>query len=132
MLNARHHNNESPMPEFFWWPVIVGEVHSEHIITIHSERIPLIEKRLQGIPLTEEWLLKFGFEEMEFENCFSINYAPFEFKVELLPKEDFIIFKNRNENTHHAQCKYVHQLQNLYFALTGEELTITSPEIINT
>ena len=23
-----------------------------------------------------------------------------------------------------AECDYVHQLQNLYFALTGEELTI--------
>jgi len=71
---------------------------------------------LKPIPLTEEWLLKFGFEKGH--------------KGKL-----FVILKNNlgyeNGRTYfnsscisESQPKHVHQLQNLYFALTGEELTI--------
>ena len=67
------------------------------------------------IPLTEEWLTKFGFELIEgnfhlYANGFSldINGSITKFWV--------------NETI--VDIKYVHQLQNLFFALTGEELKI--------
>jgi hypothetical protein len=63
------------------------------------------------ILLTEEWLLKLGFKK------FCKDYAK---KGIILHtrKRGFIIRKSV------PQMDYVHQLQNLYFALTGEELTI--------
>ena len=64
----------------------------------------------EPIPLTEEWLVKFGFEihivEMVFGNFYlKINGDHFEYYC-----------NNR------VELKYVHQLQNLYHALMGEEL----------
>jgi hypothetical protein len=71
------------------------------------------------IPLTEEWLLKFGFREQ--------------------PLDEITIYRfngltlNANAKTHYSATYkggfikfvlYVHQLQNLYFVLTGNELEI--------
>jgi hypothetical protein len=75
------------------------------------------------IQLTEEWLVKFGFEKkyqtFEFKGLnidgtvvhFSFDKWCSEYDIENC---DFIEIP--------AECKYVHQLQNLYFALTNEEL----------
>lgn len=74
--------------------------------------------KYEPIPLTEEWLLKFGFKRIEVE-----GYPVFLnkiFAIEFYEEESDVLF----ENISIAQIKYVHQLQNLYFALTGEELTI--------
>lgn len=72
------------------------------------------------IPITEEWLLKFGFQKGKFDYL----------------KNNLEILELNNNGIFDAYCtdlefsvfiseiKYVHSLQNLYFALTGEELTI--------
>jgi hypothetical protein len=75
---------------------------------------------IQPIPLTEEWFLKFGFEHSGgyLWNCKKIGENRF--------------LNNPYSVTHFeikgyfgkSHIQYVHQLQNLYFALTGEELTI--------
>jgi len=74
----------------------------------------------QKIPLTEEWLLKFGFEKI-YE-----YYYKGRFFIENLfdNRFTFRITINNAESAHANSVKYVHQLQNLYFALTGEELII--------
>jgi hypothetical protein len=72
---------------------------------------------IDAVQLTEEWLLKFGF---------SINGIVFWKKSLFLVyfKGLFYIMPNINRRTQRGLViKYVHQLQNLYFALTGEELT---------
>ena len=76
------------------------------------------------IPLTEEWLLKFGFtrhhddyyNDIVFIKNVVNNYE-FEWGVYPITLNGGIQINNRK------LLKYVHQLQNLYFALTGEELT---------
>lgn len=89
------------------------------------------------IPLTEEWLLNFGFEKFIYdseETGFGVEY---ELKaspdVFLSYSDDFSLGiyseESRKENDMaviptHENIKHVHQLQNLYFALTGEELTL--------
>jgi hypothetical protein len=76
------------------------------------------------IPLTEEWLLKFGFS-CEVKISSQMGTDGVEFRVYNLGKFTF--------NTNHGwwysvihlrvtPLDYVHQIQNLYFALTGEEL----------
>ena len=76
---------------------------------------------IEPILLTEEWLLKMGFkpqgEGYSYTNLllqdFRESYSMFEWdsynEVEVCIKNDI---------------KYIHQLQNLYFALTEEELEI--------
>ena len=76
------------------------------------------------IPLTEEWLLKFGFEDLD-------TYLKLDFgKLSLVYYVDgeklYLFIDNGEEcgSFHLKHIKSVHQLQNLYFALTGKELTI--------
>jgi len=68
----------------------------------------------EPISLNEEWLLKFGFEKRDDVN-FDINNKGF-----------CIGIKNLKFSHHYfkAEIKHVHQLQNLYYALTQTELTI--------
>jgi hypothetical protein len=74
------------------------------------------------IPLTEEWLMKFGFVPID-ERGYS---------KEVVNKEDnyeynFVLSKlayGYDNDVCLYVIQYIHQLQNLYFALTGEELTI--------
>ena len=80
-----------------------------------SDFIIVHDDNWKPIPLTEEWLLKFGFVKKEIgyskltsmEECFLISFGK---------------HININGVKFNNEIKYVHQLQNLYFALTGEEL----------
>jgi hypothetical protein len=79
---------------------------------------------IEPIPLTEEWLLKFGFEDNQIRN--NGLYLRVEFHLETIifwagiEDEDLTI----ESEIPLAYIHHVHQLQNLYHALTGEELTI--------
>ncbi len=84
--------------------------------------------KLKPIPLTEEWLLKFGFIIRYFNED---KTKPLFWKVEqnrhidiyFEPVISAFAFKI-NSIQYSAPIKSVHQLQNLYFALTGSELTV--------
>ena len=81
----------------------------------------------KGVKTTEEWLLKFGFKKDSvrdynictnahgnaFLTAFSDDYETVYFYQNYVISTDYS-----------AKVKYVHQLQNLYFALTQEELKI--------
>lgn len=84
----------------------------------------------QPIPLTEEWLVKFGFVDNSYGRFY--KYIDNEFYITVSFKD----YAHTQLSEHPVEvndyslpldCKYVHQLQNLYFALTGEELTIAEP-----
>jgi len=83
------------------------------------------------IPLTEEWLIKLGllFKSKNLYGYFEYDFPYDSFKITYDssdPDPDYqIIFEGNGL----AYVKYVHQLQNLYFALTGEELTIKEPAV---
>ena len=91
-------------------------------------RLELMENNkieYKPIPLTEEWLVKLGFTRHHADysnNVIYIKNVPdnTEFEWGVYPNElgSGIQIQNRKI------LKYVHQLQNLYHALTGEELTI--------
>jgi hypothetical protein len=68
----------------------------------------------QPISLTEEWLLKFGFISNPYEDRYEKGVLHVECDKTKGETQLWI------ENMPHI--KYVHELQNLYFALTGEEL----------
>lgn len=118
---------------------------------------------LKPIPLTEDWLVRFGFEEVQ-EFIKKGNGADWQpeypktifkgFKIEINEDHYFVYFESNmqwlskgnfklNEDLSYGiilgsfydqyecsdivNCKipeYIHQLQNLYFVLTGKELTL--------
>lgn len=87
------------------------------------------QEDIKPIPLTEEWFLKFGFYKddrgEEDSVCrFDIS-GKFMFSFHLMPDGKINTWYN-NEYPEHGVVKFVHQLQNIYFALTGEELEIKS------
>lgn len=75
---------------------------------------------IEPIELTEEWLIKFGFEN-NFKQYELMNWG---LKVDLLNNEWIVFHGFCGKYSEITSCRYVHQLQNLYFALTGKELTI--------
>ena len=88
------------------------------------------EDYCKPIPLTEEWLLKFGFakEESTSYKYYSNDNVRFCFEV-MFTNNGFWVIIERMQSTDRTRMNmghynYVHQLQNLYFALTGTELTI--------
>lgn len=71
------------------------------------------------IPLTGQWLKSFGFEiDTPFENSRPIYY-----KDGFYVDWDTLQPIDSGYDIAKVEIKYVHQLQNLYFALTGKELT---------
>lgn len=73
---------------------------------------------LVPIPLTEEWLLKFGAKKVD-EYWFSFH------SYGIIKHNTFIeLYSGVKGDYICNSVKYVHQLQNLYFALTNENLTI--------
>lgn len=80
-----------------------------------------------GIPLTEEWLLKFGFEKNDnksFSDAFLFIMVGGS-KLHINPDNGVVwIVRDGNIFNNPQLIRFVHQLQNLYFALTGEELEI--------
>ena len=84
---------------------------------------------IKPIPLTQEWLSKFRFTIKDTQYAY-LN----------LPNKGAYIYVNHNgtgialendefELSYPIELKYVHQLQNLYFSLTGIELIFISHNV---
>lgn len=78
---------------------------------------------IKPIPLTEDWLNRMGLEwDIYWQGHTDGNWV-------LTPGNDSgnwrIAYGKRRTDTIVYDIKYVHQLQNLYFTLTGKELTLT-------
>lgn len=73
---------------------------------------------LSPIKLTDEWILKLGY--IAIDPIFSDRPTIFTKGIHKIwhPFDQFL------DDVYRFEIKYVHKLQNLYFALTGEELTI--------
>lgn len=89
------------------------------------------EDRYTPIPLTEDLLVKLDFVKLSEGWCHrevdsierdnqrnQLNYSDGKFYIDAPCAHDGYF---------EVECEYVHQLQNLYFCLTDEELTIKEP-----
>ncbi len=108
-------------------------------IVNESIMISIIQKDIQWtiepIELTEEWLLKFGFEFIKFKdssNCCgggyfydSLDKDVFRFKILENGKFKIIWYNLNGVRINSMSINYVHQMQNIYYALTKKELTTT-------
>jgi hypothetical protein len=66
---------------------------------------------IKPIPLTKEWLIKLGAKKDKIDNTYYLS------ELEIMLPNFF-----RYKTSIISRIDYVHQLQNLYFALIGEEL----------
>ena len=95
---------------------------------------------VSGIELTEEWLFNFGFEMFDYQTDDSENddFIYINYKKQIHGKMSYYTISNTRdgdwcfgfnviwaEEIMLSQVYYVHELQNLYFALTGNELFAT-------
>ena len=99
-------------------------------------------ERTRPIPLTEEWLLKFGFKKypnlrdtfrQEYYDSFQLDideHTIISFSIPIGYNDNIRCNYDKlyrsEEKKQSYRVKHIHQLQNLYFALTGEELTFKS------
>ena len=75
---------------------------------------------IKPIPLTEDWLLKFGFEKL---NRDVTGYEKDNLIVEwLFESWTGRLYYDCDTSIRIIVIEYIHQLQNLYFTLTGDEL----------
>lgn len=84
-----------------------AEVDKYHVLSVFAP-----------IPITEDWVIAFGFKK--YELCFPDMYVKdgCGFSIKYRKENGFTVGYRYG----HVYLKYVHQLQDLYFALMGSEL----------
>lgn len=114
--------------------VICVEADGERVYLQNQGYTPI--EAVEGVRLTKEWLLRFGFagvQDFVDEDLLEIKYKDFD-----LEDTRMWVWLNGEvciANNEHAKSKdflscyiartiYVHQLQNLFAAITGEELVL--------
>ena len=106
---------------------------SQFVETASYETLELLSRGAiipVGIPLTEKWLRSFGFKETA-EGYFEVHDCVIyldQQKMFIANGEGYGIDNDIKESkmieSEITLPKHAHRLQNIYFALTGEELTI--------
>ena len=108
---------------YSWWvkdgePVIEYEAKDISGTQVENPYMDVVSQ-YEPIPLTEGLLKEFGFD-MKDKN--RLDWVKGAFNLERSNEDDskfcFEVY------SHYIPLDYIHQLQNLYFALTGEELKL--------
>jgi len=118
-LTCEGHEDE---PELIQWTLEDYEFYKDRM------------QDIKPIRLTEEWLLKFGFEKDAYDTdefgdpvhtidiCLKGHDRIF---IGKYPQDNWVSIRDGDTGDSLSNdIKHVHQLQNLYFALTSEELEI--------
>ena len=104
-------------------PAEVTGINKEGVTTNYLTDFPVLQLTgLEPIPLTEEWLVKFGLKLHDLNKCHWIENE--------VGKDEggFQFVLGTHEDDHGHWCyktkkiEYVHQLQNIFYALKGKEL----------
>lgn len=113
----------------------INQIRIERIFTRHHAQNKCecdyahVIEELKPIPLTEEWLIKFGFSNIK-EQTLNVKTFCKTFRIGKCTEQQtlFVELGSRGWTfirVGYPLYNYVHQLQNLYFALTNEELIYT-------
>lgn len=110
----------TPGPDDFE-QIVVGAINDIDKVIRDNQGNGYSYDTLYPIPLTPEWLERFGFTiPDEHGYMMRVNKGVVRIKI-----DDRLKFPSvKIGDLHCAVTPFVHQLQNLYFALTGEELRI--------
>lgn len=101
---------------------MINSLHIQTGVTRHQDKelYHLRFDELTPIPLTSEWMKDFGFEtDSDYSDCFHNDIA-------IYAGDTFTYNASYFEHDNLIEIKYVHELQNLYYELTKEELILKS------
>lgn len=102
--------------------LVVSISEKKLIVRYNSGNTTLNIKEVKRIPLTEEFILKCGFQVVGF---YDNVYCQDSFRIFLNKKTNQGLVKYETEKGNiEIEVKSIHQLQNLYFAITGLELPV--------
>lgn len=93
-----------------------------------------ISEMFEPIPLTEEWLVKFGFSDKDYKGGYigiDVGNHSFTLSKPLRMGEwsKYYAFEYKSGGWNkYNEFKFVHEFQNFFFTLTGEELEIKPKE----
>lgn len=122
--------NELRIGNFIKGPLTINGVFYPDLATVEPIELQLkldhfmwfkanqdLFESIEPIPLTEEWMLKFS-DAKEFDLKWDLHQY-----ITVVKRYDkyFLHFSDKG---YLLDVKYVHQLQNICFALTGEELVV--------
>ena len=110
--------------------VIVTEIRTNNIVKIQDNTSSFdVATCLQPIEITKKWLLKLGFEYNNNYDNYVIRARDYYNSVGWNDEDCEWYYNNDRSDAgcyYITDIKYVHELQNLYFALTQEELQYES------
>jgi len=117
----------NPNEDNLHWLSFIENTDKKPIIFLDNFVGPLHINMIDPVLLKEEWLLKFGFNKFREYKIYNRRNNTWWYQIEKHPsyKSGYIFFidiKGINAPPS-IRIKYVHQLQNLYFSLTGRELS---------
>lgn len=92
------------------------------VMLMDLQRLGADKWAFEPIPITEEWLLRFGFAFNSDNDEFQLSPVALDcIRTGRYRGKWITLYKKTVIET---EIKYAHQLQNIYFALTGKELPI--------
>lgn len=92
--------------------LVIESIGDNDTVNVFFREYPM--SALSPLPLIEEYLINFGFEKHEFDH--KENQYRYKDRLIVLRDGKFVDYGSS------VILEYVHELQNLYFALTKEEL----------
>lgn len=102
------------------------QITPQHILGLHQIEVAgKICIDLEPIPLTEEWLIRLGAKKYRNVIYIPVTNLKAEMHFEIYGEEIVTTIKSQFSDLILDRIKHVHQLMNLFYALTGEELTLT-------
>lgn len=115
-----HINEIHALNDFFTVETIYSD--NEVALKLDDEVVDLAEKDIEPLEINADWLLKLGFEKKKqpgrlYDYYYIKNGLYFSFI-------DFHRLVYKNKALEDVKCTYVHQLQNLYYSLSGTELVL--------
>lgn len=101
---------------------LLDDGHSEvYLYGVEGEIMSGALSEVVPVVLTEEILKKCGFKKDEAHDCYVVWQSESNVDIEYFDNQIHLVGQNSAEP---LPIKYLHQLQNLIFVLTGEELNV--------
>ena len=99
----------------FFLSTSVQQIDHSHLALLHKSNGDAIDE-IKPVPITEDWLITFGFTKVK-SSWRSPNPS---FSLEIFGRGKLFLYTQANT----TEVFWVHQLQNHYFQICGEELTV--------
>lgn len=98
---------------------ISADPYEKNRVSFDNQNACLFEENIFSIPLTDDWLIKLGFEKIDGREGYYWKHVK---SYIAICHVSYFFIKHGDEISGSVKINSIHQLQNLYFALINEEL----------